>query len=316
MFKIIEEKQNDLERLKLLNEQSGEYVSIVPRFGSNINELVLKKNDALYDIIDGNRDQASFSGKGIFKGANLTPFPNRLKDGKYIFGGIAYQLFKNYREEGNAAHGFIYDKPFDVIRKKMETHFAQVTSRYFYDGSLAGYPFPFELKLIYTLSDSEGFQCETRAINKHNQPIPFGNGWHPFFTFKKKVDQLSLKFFSEKQVILDSSLLPDGRLRDYNLFNSFKPIGADFYDSCFYLKNGSGVHCTELYDPDADATIQLWQETGAGKYNYLQIYTPPHRNSIAIEPMTCSVNAFNNGDGLNVLEPGQIFTARYGIKLS
>ena len=315
MFYTIEEKQNDLKRLKLLNEHTGEYVSIIPRFGSNINELILKKRETLYDIIDGNPDRASFTGKGIFKGANLIPFPNRLKDGKYTFGGIDYQLFKNYPEEGNAAHGFIYDKPFEVIQKKSETHFAQVTLRYLYDGSLVGYPFPFELHLIYTLSDSEGFQCESRFSNKHDQSIPFGSGWHPFFTFKKKVNQLSLKFSPEKEAMLDSSLIPDGTFQDFNLFDSLKPIDKDSYDSCFYLKNGSDGHYTELYDPKAEVTIQLWQETGPGKYNYLQIYTPPHRNSIAIEPMTCTVNSFNSHDGLIILNKGQSFSAKYGVKL-
>ena len=38
-------------------------------------------------------------------------------------------------------------------------------------------------------------------------------------------------------------------------------------------------------------------------YPYLQIYTPPHRKSIAIENLTSAPDSFNNGIGLLVIEP-------------
>jgi aldose 1-epimerase len=34
---------------------------------------------------------------------------------------------------------------------------------------------------------------------------------------------------------------------------------------------------------------------------------------LAIEPMTCAPDAFNSGDGLRVLQPGQTFSAAWGI---
>ena len=60
----------------------------------------------------------------------------------------------------------------------------------------------------------------------------------------------------------------------------------------------------------------MWQEAGPGAYRYLQVYTPPGRESIAIEPMTCAPNAFNNGMGLIRLDPGEAFTASFGISLA
>jgi aldose 1-epimerase len=44
---------------------------------------------------------------------------------------------------------------------------------------------------------------------------------------------------------------------------------------------------------------------------WLQVYTlqapghAMHRRAVAIEPMTCAPDAFNSGDGLIVLAPGQ-----------
>jgi aldose 1-epimerase len=51
---------------------------------------------------------------------------------------------------------------------------------------------------------------------------------------------------------------------------------------------------------------------------WVQIFTGgPYRDwSIAIEPMTCGPDAFNDGpthDGVRVLAPGAVFTGQWGI---
>jgi len=63
------------------------------------------------------------------------------------------------------------------------------------------------------------------------------------------------------------------------------------------------------------AGYRICQETGKYKYNFLQVYTPPHRKSIAIEPMTCAPNAFNNEQGLIILAPFESFSASWGISM-
>ena len=59
--------------------------------------------------------------------------------------------------------------------------------------------------------------------------------------------------------------------------------------------------------------LLYWQETGEGKFNFLQVFIPPARNSIALEPMTCNIDAFNNKDGLQILRPGQGIMGRCGV---
>ncbi len=49
--------------------------------------------------------------------------------------------------------------------------------------------------------------------------------------------------------------------------------------------------------------------------NFLQIYTPEKRRSIAIEPMSCLADAFNNKIGLITLKPGKSISHHFGIKL-
>ena len=74
-------------------------------------------------------------------------------------------------------------------------------------------------------------------------------------------------------------------------------------DNGFHLEI-EGIFCqTELIAQDKKLII--WQETGDNKMNYLVIYTPPSRQSVAIEPLTSNINAFNNGEDLIILEPNE-----------
>jgi len=56
--------------------------------------------------------------------------------------------------------------------------------------------------------------------------------------------------------------------------------------------------------------------TPSSSYPYLQIFTPDHRNSIAIENLSAAPDAFNNGIGLKVLEPNEAvnFSTQFRIK--
>jgi aldose 1-epimerase len=55
-------------------------------------------------------------------------------------------------------------------------------------------------------------------------------------------------------------------------------------------------------------------------YGYLMLYTgdtlhraEERRRGLAVEPMTCAPNAFQSGDGLRMLAPGETFSATWGI---
>jgi aldose 1-epimerase len=315
MYKIIEEMQNDLPRLKISDESSGEYVSIVPLFGANVNELVLRKGGDLISLLDGNTRIEQFMGSGIFNSAKLLPFPNRVADGRYLFRDKKYQLHVNFPAEGNAIHGLIYDQPFRISGMKTDETYAEVILSYSWQELCRGYPFLFDVDITCRLQKEEGFFCSTRVHNRGNRPMPFADGWHPFFTFHKAVDELHLQFRAEKLILVDDRLIPTGETKKYDRFHSSAPIGNIAFDSCFRLADVEGKHITGIYDPATDVKILLWQDTGPGKYNYLQIYTPPARHSIAIEPMTGNINAFNNQDGLIILEPGEVFQASYGVRV-
>lgn len=314
MFKITKTKQKNLLKIKVINISTGEYITIIPEFGAVLSEIVLLKSNELYSLLDGNLTLDSFSGTNIFKGAKLFPFPNRIKKGQYEFNEKYYSLPINYKEENNSVHGFVYNKQFHIYKESVNDNKAEISFNYLYNGGLQGFPFPFEIILTYLLHNKEGITLKTKVKNISYQAFPFGDGWHPFFRFGKKIDELYLKFDSKEIMITDKNLIPIGK-KPFDLFNEFTKIGKTEFDNCFLLNSNKKIQTVEIYDQKCQNKILFWFESGKNKYNYLQIYTPPKRNSIAIEPMTCNINAFNNKEGLQILKPNKFFKIKCGIKL-
>ena len=79
------------------------------------------------------------------------------------------------------------------------------------------------------------------------------------------------------------------------------------FDDGYSLENPNCLFDTDTY------ALQLSFDTG--KEAFLQVYTPEHRKSIAIEPMTCVTDAFNNGIGLEVLDSGTEYQWTIKMKL-
>ncbi|MDX2003561.1 MAG: hypothetical protein SFW35_14085 [Chitinophagales bacterium] len=314
MFTIEEDSFGSFTQMELKNVLTGESVSIIHDFGTAINALTLQSNGRNYQLLRGAALSKEMVGQRWYKGVKLSPFPNRVRDGKYTFQGKEYQLPINEEARHNALHGFVYNKPFELIGHVEGHTEASVEFEYNYNGKVEGYPFPFRLSLTYILSE-EGLECSTTVLNTGKEAMPIGDGWHPYFKTGTSVDKLHLLLPPGDLIEVDERLNPSGKKSPFSKFNQLTVIGDHQFDTGFALKIVDDIATTQLYDPQQNLTISLWQETGPSKYNFLQVYIPPDRQSIAIEPMTCSADAFNNGDGLIVLQPGEHFNAKYGVTL-
>ena len=60
MFKVTIEKCNDLNCIKIFNLNTGEFVSVVPEFGANVNDLLLAQDGQLIAVIDGSTTRLDF----------------------------------------------------------------------------------------------------------------------------------------------------------------------------------------------------------------------------------------------------------------
>ncbi|MFZ0379171.1 MAG: hypothetical protein WAL38_15190, partial [Solirubrobacteraceae bacterium] len=93
-----------------------------------------------------------------------------------------------------------------------------------------------------------------------------------------------------------------------------QPIDDAFTD---LARDDSGRAVCRLTAPDG-ATVELWVDEN---YPFMELFTGDtltasrRRTGLAVEPMTCAPNAFQSGDGLIRLEPGQTHTSHWGVRL-
>lgn len=295
------------EKTIVLTNSLKERVEIAPWAGGAIKNVFLKKNNYFHNIIscDSNKNFLNIYTK-YYNQAKLLPFANRINNGTFEFLGKKYELKKN-DPLGHAIHGFIFDKKFSIA----SLHTTHVTLYYEYTGNDEGYPFPFLVVLTYRLMHG-GVECITEIKNLSNQQIPISDGWHPYFTTFTYVDNLELQIPSNKVLEINNKMIPTSNFLDFDKFQSLEKIDSYCFDSCFVVNN-EPIAKTILKDNYKDLKIIIWQETGLKKYNYLQIFTPPDRLSIAIEPMTSAPDAFNNGLDLILLDPSEKITLCFGF---
>ena len=308
MYKHTIEPFGKYEKYTIENEQ-GDSFSIVPAFGANLLDLKFKN----ISVLDGYRTPEELIKNSWSKNIILFPFPNRLRDGQYTHEGVTYQFDINNADTQNAIHGFSKDVPMTVANFKMDAHEGSITCEYQHDGSHKAYPFKFNFKITFLLRGGE-FEIVMQFTNHENKPIPVGLGWHPYFSISEKSDDTALQMPDCQLIMIDERMLPTGEKQTFKDFETLKKIGTTFLDNGFYINNQDEK--AEVILQSELGTLTYWQETGEGKWNYVQVFTPPHRKSIAVEPMTCNMDAFNNKEGLVLLMPQATLKGKFGVKFS
>jgi aldose 1-epimerase len=299
----------------LLKGDNGSSLTILPMYGGNIQKTILPLNDKLIQVTDSYEDEDDLLQLKQSKGIKMLPFPNRIKQGKYSFEGQDYKLTINKPNEQNAIHGLLTKALFDVAFIDCNEHRALTTLKYEYNQESNGYPFNFLVELTYILS-GDGIQIETIIKNTGNQNMPIGDGWHPYFCINKQdLNKMYLQIPSKKYLEVNENMIPTGEMIKDKTFKKLSLIGDTTLDHCFILETIEENAETILVDLESQTKLVVWQSTGEGKYNYLQLYTPNERNSIAMEPMTCAPDAFNNKMGLTILKPSETLALSFGFYL-
>jgi aldose 1-epimerase len=288
----------------------GDQRAIVTEVGAGLRTYSVDSRD----VIDGYaEDEMCSHGRGQL----LLPWPNRIEDGQYEFGGTAYQTALTEPARHNALHG--------LTRWVNWTALEQAPDRVLMSLVLhpqEGYPFTLQLRADYRLSPA-GLSVRTTATNVGTQPAPYGAGHHPYLTVGMLIDQALLKLPALMRLEANDRLIPTGRLLPtrgtaYD-FLELRPIGSLRMDTAFatLVPDSDGLVRVHFRAPGGDPAVKLWMEP---IYRFLMAYTPDtipeasrRRRSLAVEPMTCAPNAFRSGDGLIVLQPGQSMSAAWGI---
>jgi len=294
-----------------LTDTQADSKAVIYSFGALLNAFSIIKNGQPLNIIDGftSFEDAQTNATPAFKSSKLSPFVCRMQDGQYTFNNQTYTIEKFYLQT-HAIHGLLYDAPFEIISTHADEHNASVGLRYLYQGTDKGYPFRFEMLVNWKLEANNTLSVTTTVFHHNKEAIPMADGWHPYFTLGLNIDDCTLQFDSTEQIEFDDTLIPTGnKIKDERFINgsSLKGIALD---NCFQLANPGQANCI-LKSNDVQLTIHP-----SAAYPLLQIYTPPHRKSIAIENLSAAPDCFNNKMGLLLLEPEKqaIFKTTYSIQ--
>ena len=301
---------------------AGDYQAQVTELGGGLRELTYRGQPL---IVSYQPDELPPAGAGQL----LAPWPNRVDGGRYEFGGSSYQLDLSEPARGNAIHGLTRWANWELAAEDAGASAApsragkvadRVTLVHVLHGRV-GYPFCLQLDVSYRLEASSGLHVTVSAWNVGSRPAPYGTGSHPYLIAgEAAVDDCELQAEATQWVPADDRGIPSGPPRDVAGspfdFRAPRRLADTQLDHALtgLRRDEAGLAWAQL----SGSAIKLGLWAGPG-YDWLQVFTGDalapqmRRKALAIEPMTCPANAFNSGDGLLTLAPGDSVTHTWGI---
>ncbi len=251
-------------------------------------------------------------------GQALIPWPNRLADGRYEFGGGSHQVPLTEPAMCNAIHGLTRWANWELAEHDPSRVVVSLLLH-----PRAGYPFALALETEYTL-DEAGLTVRTAARNVGREAAPYGAGFHPYLTVgTDRIDSARLRVPAATRLELDERGIPtggrlalDGTQHD---FRTPRVIGPTKLDTAYgdLVRDSDGRARVRLESPDGGEAVTLWLDE---EHRYVMAFTGDdlpdparRRRSLGVEPMTCPPNALQTGQDVRTLEPGEEFVSAWGI---
>ena len=266
-------------------------------------------------LVDGFRSGEMSSGG---RGQLLAPWPNRIRDGRFGFGGRDLQLALTEPRRGHASHGLARWAAWTL--EEHTDHSVSLTLRVM---AQTGYPWSLDLSVVYDLS-ADGLTVTQTGVNLADEPAPYACGAHPYLTVGSgPVDGWELTLPAATRLLPDDRLIPVGSESVEGTPYDFRvprPIHDCAFDHAFTdLDRDRTGRATVVLRGEGRA-VSLWVDQRVG---WLMVYSADDmpgtaRRSLAVEPMSAAPNAFNTGDGLVTLapagEPGDTHSLSWGIR--
>ena len=249
------------------------------------------------------------------QGEVLAPWPNRVVDGRWTWRARRHQLSITEPATGHALHGLVRSLSWSVVEHRPDLLLMDVLLL-----AQPGWPFPLHCAVTYALA-AEGLTSTLTSTNVGRAPCPYGAAVHPYLAVPgRAVDDAVLDLPAATWLATDDRLSPTALNPTAGSpyeFTAGAPIGDRKADTAFtdLPVGASGRVEATLITSDGHRTT-MW---GDDTVRWWQLFTgdaladPWRRATLALEPMTCAPDAFNSGDGLVVLEPGDAHTMTWGL---
>ncbi|MEX3074251.1 aldose 1-epimerase [Vibrio alginolyticus] len=300
MFKLIKSNFGQFKSTTILNNNLGIQLEIIQDFGAIINKY--KVHHSPFSFIKGYQDSDDLIKSHPFfsRSAKLFPFPNRLNSGRYTYKQQTYTLAANFPWSDHAVHGLLYNQPFELITYETTDDHAEAVFRFETTKLDDGFPFAFRVDVCYRIDSHGILSCNTIITNLGTEHFPFGDACHPYFSLGCELEQCQLTMSPHRELQHEHDL-PTGVLVKSNAFSAPTSLKGLILNHCYQFSDPS-KQTLMLERSDKGAALRFQQNEG---YSFVQLYTPQSESSIAIEPMTCPADAFNNQIGLLELAPDE-----------
>ena len=306
-----------MEPIVLEDAATNSVARIAAELGFNCYEFRADVEGSVLDVIDSSPEflagDGRFSGNGI---PILFPFPNRIRDGRYRWGGRQFAIPSSvapYDPAGNAIHGFCLDRPWRIVDRA--EHFVTGQFQLSIDAPdrLPFWPGDCLIEVRYELQ-GPALQARIRIANTGERPVPWGLGTHPYFRVPLSPDSRASRCLTQAPATRQWELidcLPTGKCIPL-------PPDKDMTDGVYFgtlhlddvmtglQPSGRTLECLIV---DEQAGLQISQQCDP-IFRELVVYMPPGRDAVCLEPYTCVTDAVNLQEegidaGLRVLEPGE-----------
>ena len=306
-----------------LTHASGSTADVFVGFGFNCYRLRLvageKSADVLYAHPNFTSGQERPSGSGV---PILFPFPGRIPGGKFSWDGVDYTLPAT-DGRGNAIHGFVHHRRWRLLEQSETRAVGQFQASVDDASILKQWPADFRITATYTL-EADALTMAYLVENPDDKPLPCGLGTHPYYKLPiggPSADECLISLPVRRQWEL-VELLPTGRqiaLPAGTECDKPAAFGPLQFDSVFtdLSRGADGWSKASVTDPAAGLTLTA---RFSGEFRECVVYTPPHRQAICIEPLTCvpgAIGLHSQGveAGLKILAPGDSFRATVRFEL-
>ncbi|WP_064696758.1 aldose 1-epimerase [Rhizobium aegyptiacum] len=240
----------------------------------------------------------------------LVPFGNRVKDNRFVFGGVDYRFIPNTEWDKHYLHGEGWQAEWSLGRRT--PHSAEMT--FTHRGGAT--PYEYRARQQFVLND-EGLTLTLAVENCGERAMPFGLGWHPYFpmTPNTTLQAPARQFWTEVE-----GWLPGERTEipsDLD-FTSPAPLPHRWVNNGFENWSGEAL----ITWPEWHTALRL---TADAVFKHAFVFVSDtafdpnfRRDYFCFEPMSHLANGHNLPDlgDLKVLQPGDSFSGSLRLRPS
>lgn len=315
----------DVDGMVTISDRStGSTARILPGSGFNCFSFVAAIDGAEIETLwrepdFGPGSRASRSGIPL-----LFPFPGRLAGDSFRFDGRTFTVTGAPVNGGNPIHGFVLDRPWRIAERSADRVAATFRASVDEPALLAQWPADFQITISYEVAGSS-LRSVVLIENPGSSPLPFGFGTHPYFRLPLggpsaddcRITVPARSFWELRDMLPTGVILPVDPARDLQTPRPYRDLTADDVLTDLTPSDDGDIR-TKIHDPHSGRTLT---QTFDASFTECVVFTPAHREAVAIEPYTTVPDAFRlSGSGvptgLRVLAPSASFQAGIKITLS